>query len=421
MRILLIPNSYTPVLGGVQTVTHNLAKLLLRSGHQVRVVTNRYPRSLPAREIVDGVPVYRLLLLSPNINNIRRKRPDLFLASFYFYPQSSWRLRNLMRSFRPEVVNVHFPDHQIRFVLALRREFEFRLVVSLHGDDIERTRGRDSVSDPNAGNEPAATERLRLILREADAVTACSQYLLNQAIRLEPSITSKAHVIHNGVDPERFTDKSVHFHPRPYAFAFGRLTRKKGFDMLLEAFAKAESAVPETDLVIAGEGEEWDALGLQARQLGLIDRVHFRRRATPEEVVRLMNGSAFVVVPSRAEPFGIVALEALAAGKPVLATRTGGLAEFLTQFSEDHFKSAQSENLLFGSAPVVTLVNPNVEELATGIRQMIEWRDLYAREISDYQIPDKYSWAQVARRYEDVLVGKSFGLCNVQGSNSQKR
>lgn len=414
MRILLLPNSYAPVLGGLQTVTHNLAQHLLKRGHQVQVVTNRYPRSLPAREMLDGVPIYRLLLLSPNINSLRRKRPDLFLASFYVYPHSSWRLRNLMRSFRPEVVNVHFPDHQIRLVLALRRGFEFRLVVSLHGHDIERARVRDSVGD--VSEEPVAIERLQLILREADAVTACSQHLLDQAILLEPSIAGKGQVIHNGVDPERFTDKSFHFHPRPYAFAFGRLTRKKGFDMLLDAFAQAEAALPETDLIIAGEGEEWNALGLQAQRLGLADRVHLRRRATPEEVVRLMNGSAFVVVPSRSEPFGIVALEAIAAGKPVLATRTGGLAEFLTEFTEDHVESEHAENLLFGSAPVVTLVNPNVAELATGIRQMFALGDSYAGEISDYQIPDKYSWAQVARRYESVLVGNSPGIaqCSVQ-------
>ena len=405
MRILLIPNSYAPVLGGVQTVTHSLAQHLLNSGHQVQVVTNRYPRSLPKREMLDGVGVYRLLLLSPTVDSLRRKRPDLFLASLYCYPHSSWRLRNLMSNFRPEVVNVHFPDHQIRFVLALRRRFDFRLVVSLHGHDVERAHERDSVADGNAGKKPVAIERLQWILREADAVTACSQHLLDQAIRVEPSIASKGQVIYNGVDPERFTDKSLHFHPRPYAFAFGRLTRKKGFDMLLEAFAQAESAVPETDLVIAGEGEEANALGLQARRLGLADRVHFRRRATPEEVVRLMNGSAFVVVPSRSEPFGIVALEAIAAGKPVLATRTGGLAEFLTEFSEDHIKSHQSGNLLFGSAPVVTLVNPNVDELATGLRQMFESRASYAGEISEYQIADKYSWAQVARRYESVLLG----------------
>ena len=59
MRILLVPSTYHPILGGVQTVAHNLAQNLIKSGHEVQVVTNRYPRSLPAREIIDGIPVRR--------------------------------------------------------------------------------------------------------------------------------------------------------------------------------------------------------------------------------------------------------------------------------------------------------------------------------------------------------------------------
>jgi glycosyltransferase involved in cell wall biosynthesis len=299
-----------------------------------------------------------------------------------------------MRSFRPRVVNVHFPHHQIRFVLGLRRQFEFRLVVSLHGHDIE-----------TVGNGSVATKRLQSILREADAVTACSQHLLDQAIRVEPSIAGKGQVIHNGVDPERFTNKGFHFHPRPYLFAFGRLTHKKGFDMLLEAFAQAQAAVQDTDLIIAGEGEELNALSLQAERLGLAGRVHLRGRATPEEVVRLLNGALFVVVPSRSEPFGIVALEALAAGKPLLATSTGGLAEFLNEFTGDKANVEQSQNLLFGSAPVVTLVEPKVDELASGLRQMFDLPLNHSEEARDYRIADKYSWAQVTRSYESVFVG----------------
>jgi glycosyltransferase involved in cell wall biosynthesis len=409
MRILLIPSTYPPVLGGVQTVTHNLAQHLRKTGHRVQVVTNRYPRSLPAREIMDGISVRRLLFLSPSIDTLQRGRPDLFLASFYYYPSSLWRLQNIIRTFRPEIVNVHFPDHQIHFVLALRQRFQFRLIVSLHGHEIEKVASDDSVKDTNAPKHSGAAESLRMILREADAVTACSQYLLDKAIQVEPSIAGKGQVIHNGIDPERFINKSVHLHPRPYAFAFGRLTHKKGFDLLLKAFAQSDAVERGVDLIIAGEGEEENALSLLAQQLGLESRVHFLGRATPTEVVRLLNGALFVVVPSRREPFGIVALEALAAGKPVLATKTGGLEEFLSEFSEDKVRLDQTgftkeQRPSFGSTPVVTLVEPNVEKLTYGLRQMLaSGNDL--RHTGDYHISDKYSWAHVTRTYESVLVG----------------
>lgn len=376
MRILLVSSTYRPILGGVQTVTHNLAQNLLKSGHEVQVVTNRYPRSLPAREIMDGISVRRFLFLSPQIDSLRRGRADLFLASFYFYPSSLWRLGNLMRRFRPDVVNVHFPDHQIRFVLTMRQTFEFRLVVSLHGDEIER-----SVTAPG----------LQSILHAADAVTACSQHLLEQAIRLEPSIAAKAHVVHNGIDPRRFVDKNQHFHSRPYALAFGRLTHKKGFDLLLKAFAQAGVAEWDIDLIIAGKGEEQQALMQQAQQLGLERRVHFRGHANPEEVVRLLNGCRFVVVPSRCEPFGIVALEALAAGKPLLATKTGGLAEFLTGFGETV------------SSPPVLLVKPDAEDLAIGLQRIFELSRNGSTKKTSYLISDKYSWEHVARCYLKVF------------------
>ncbi len=361
-------------------MTHNLAQNLLKSGHEVQVVTNRYPRSLPAQEVVDGISVRRLLFLSPAIDTLQRRRADLFLASFYFYPSSLWRLLNLMSRFRPDVVNVHFPDHQSRFVIALRRRFKFRLVVSLHGDEIERS---------------VPARALQSILRAADAVTACSQHLLEQAIRLEPSIATKARVVHNGIDPKRFADKNQHFHPRPYALALGRLTQKKGFDLLLQALAQAGAEEPDIDLIIAGEGEEQQALMHQAQQLGLERRVHFRGQANPEEVVRLLNGCRFVVVPSRREPFGIVALEALAAGKPLLATKTGGLAEFLTAFGAPGGDSN----------PPVLLVKPDAGDLATGLRQICELSRNGSRRSFRYLISDIYSWEHVARCYENVLVG----------------
>ena len=183
--------------------------------------------------------------------------------------------------------------------------------------------------------------------------------------------------------------------------------------MLLEAFAHAESVSRELDLIIAGEGEEQNALTERALQLGLGQRVHFLGRATPENVVRLLNGAAFVVVPSRSESFGIAALEAITAGKPVLATKTGGLAKFLTELIEDNDQSVKDKQPLserqkssLDRGPVIKLVGPNAEELANGLRHMFELPHNNSTEISNYQISDKYSWEQVARFYESVLAGR---------------
>lgn len=381
-RILIIPSSYPPVLGGLQTVTHMLAQQLVRWEYQVRVVTNHYPRSLAAHETLDQVPVRRWLFLTPDLSDLRRGRPDLFLASFYFLPSTLLHLNRLLQTFRPEVVNVHFPDAQILFVLLLRRRFKFRLIVSLHGHDIVRWFPDISFQANNSKYSHLA--RLRSLLLESDAVTACSRYLLDKATQLEPSVAQKGYVIHNGIETERFKNKTMYRHFRPYILAYGRLTFRKGFDILLDAFGRLAPDFPNVDLILAGTGEEHENLRGQAQRLRLNGRVHFFGRATPEEVVRLLNGCLFVVVPSRWEPFGIVALEAMAAGKPVLATRVGGLSEFL----------ASSTN---------KLLEPTVVELAKGIAEWLRRSDeVKTMGEENRQLAANHTWSQVVQRYIDV-------------------
>jgi glycogen(starch) synthase len=347
MQILILSASYTPVLGGLQTVTRALARHLAEKGQDVVVVTNRYPRSLPERETIDGVPVRRWLFLTPALEYLRRGRPDLLAASFHLYPTALNRLGQLMREFRPDVMNVHFPDNQIPHVLWARRRFRFRLVVSLHGDDVERL-----ISEEPYSAADAASTGLKTLLREADAVTACSHHLMREAAKLEASVTGKMHVIHNGVAVERFQDQSHYPHPRPYVLAYGRLVYKKGFDLLVRAFARIALTYPNLDLIIAGEGEEKGELEKLTAQSGISGRIYFYGRASELEIVRLLNGCRMVAVPSRQEPFGIVAIEALAAGRPVLATRVGGLPEVTN-----------------GAA--VSLVEPTVEGLVAGLNEAL--------------------------------------------------
>jgi glycogen(starch) synthase len=387
MRVLMLPQSYPPRVGGLEAVAHALAVQLAGRGHEVRVLTNRYPRDLPRHEVRDGIDVQRALFLAPRAGLLARGRLDLWLASLPLAPAAGRRLRRLVEEFRPDVVNVHFPDAMIPFVLALRRAHRFRLVVSLHGHEVMRFGGGAAA---RGGCRP-----LCRLLREADAVTACSRDLLDAATRLEPAAAARGVVIHNGIDPARFGDTARFAHPRPYVLALGRLTHKKGFDLLLEALARVAPDHPAVDLVLAGDGEERPSLEAAAARLGLARRVYFFGKASAAEVVRLLNGCLFLAVPSRDEAFGVVALEALAAGKPVLATRVGGLGEFLDQF----VASAP------GNAPVV-LVPPSPDGLAEGLRACLrsEWLAADRREAARTILQD-WTWSQAAQKYEEVLAG----------------
>ncbi len=315
MKVLLFSSSYLPRLGGLERVTGSLAEGLQKRGHTVSVLTQRHPRSLPATESIDGVVVHRWFLLIPRFRDLQRGRTDLFLAGLFFFPVTLARLSFKIVREKPDVVNLHFVSASALFLLIVRSWIHFRLVASLHGDDVEGL--------------PRGTwfDRwvFRATLRRADAVTACSRYLLDKAEVVEPSITRQAHVVYNGISMEDFETVV----PSDTILAVGRMVPKKGFDVLLRAFAECHCVTGTLCLNFIGDGPERSALELLARELGLTEWVTFFGARDRAFVMRAMQFSRLVVVPSREEPFGLVVLEAMAAGKPVIATRVGGLPEVL--------------------------------------------------------------------------------------------
>ncbi|WP_394752636.1 glycosyltransferase family 4 protein [Crenothrix sp.] len=109
----------------------------------------------------------------------------------------------------------------------------------------------------------------------------------------------------------------------------GRLATIKGADVLLEAVALAYQQLPQLKLVLVGDGDERCNLELQAKQLGIADLVHFAGRLTRDAIYSATKGFDVAVIPSREEGFGLSALEAMAAGVPVLTSRVDALTEVI--------------------------------------------------------------------------------------------
>lgn len=315
MQLLLVISSYLPNVGGLQSATSRLAVGLSRRGDKVQVLTQRYPRSLPSTDRIDGIDVRRLLFLTPRLRHLQSGRADLFLAGLFYFPWSLIQVLGLIARERPKIVNLHFVGAPALFLLIARWLVHFRYVVSLHGDDVEGL-PRGSWFDRWV---------FRATLRRADAVTACSRYLLEEARALEPSIATKARVIHNGVD----LGSQVEGPNRTTILAVGRLMPKKGFDVLVSAFAAMDTEQRPASLCLIGDGPERDSLKSLAHDLGLNGFVAFLGSQSHERSLSAIGASSVVAIPSRQEPFGMVALEAMAAGKPVVATCVGGLPEVL--------------------------------------------------------------------------------------------
>ena len=174
----------------------------------------------------------------------------------------------------------------------------------------------------------------------------------------------------------------------PFILGLGRLIHRKGFHLLIDAFA----SVPHTDwkLVIAGEGKELDALKKQAAPLG--DHVVFTGLVEGADKRWLLQNCRFMAAPSLEESFGNVALEAMACGKPVIASRASGFAEIV--------RDGVNGRLV------------DVGDIASlrDSMQSLQQSDLTAMSAAASGTAQEFSWAGVTQKYQDLfhLLARKF-------------
>jgi glycosyltransferase involved in cell wall biosynthesis len=201
---------------------------------------------------------------------------------------------------------------------TFKKWFGVPIVVRPHGSDIvpgERIR-------KNARLE----RRLRMALLAADAIIAQGAYLKALLVDLDVE-EEKIHTIHNGVHLEEFSRPGPYPHPRPYMLTVGNLIQRKGFDILLRAYAQLDS--PKPDLLLAGAGPEKHNLISLAKALDIAELVRFLGHVDGQRKIDLYCSALFFICPSRKEPFANVILEAMAAGLPVVASAVDGNTELV--------------------------------------------------------------------------------------------
>jgi glycosyltransferase involved in cell wall biosynthesis len=317
MNIALFASAFYPHVGGVEELCRQLAHEYQARDHGVAVFTERWPRSLAAYEVYEGIPVHRIPFRVMS-EGVRAKIK--YLATHRAIRR---RLLELLGRFRPDVVHVHCVSTNAYYALEVQEATGVPLIVSLHG---ELTMDAQGLFKRSA----LARDILRRGLRRADAVTACSRQTLAEAEAFfgEP-LGEKGVVVYNGI-AEGGGGEIVPFeHPRPYILAIGRHVRQKGFDILLHAMKQLGPAGDPYDLILAGDGVEHEPLKSLATALGLGDRVVFPGQVDHPAAISLFAGCKVFVLPSRNEAFGIVNLEAMVAGKPIVAARVGGVPEIV--------------------------------------------------------------------------------------------
>jgi glycogen(starch) synthase len=322
-RVVLLPSAYPPSLGGVEELTRHLALALVSAGDDVEVWTGLPDDHDPATvEVRDGLVVRRFPMPLPASR----------VSAMTHAMTTGWStlrgLRRAVASFRPDVLHVQCFGPNGTYATALSRICRVPLVITLQGETL-----MDDVDIFETSRALQAS--LRVGLRTAAAVTACSAFTLADAHARFGLAPGRGSVIFNGVslDAAVMDGSAVALPPPlgevPYLLALGRVVDKKGFDLLIAGYAAMDAGLRTADLVIGGTGAALERLEAQAEESGVAEHVHFVGRLSRQQVVAAMSGACAFVMPSRVEPFGIVALEGWRAGTAVVATDHGGPPEYI--------------------------------------------------------------------------------------------
>jgi L-malate glycosyltransferase len=372
MKVLVVNFEYPPLGGGGGVATMHLVQELVKFGHEMHVLTT-WHKGLKREETVDGVRIHRVLVWGR-----RRLEAASLISLFGFVPMAWWTGWRLGRHVKFDVVNAQFvvPSGVVAVVLA--KMWRVPLVVSLIGGDIY---------DPSKVMSPHRHWWMRIVVRwichQAQALTAISRDTIQRARDLH-GIKSEIEVVPIGIERKNLEVRQKKEDKKCLtAVTIGRLIVRKQCNILLEAWCRIENV----KLVIIGSGPEAENLRRQADDLGINDKIVWAGFVSEEDKQRYLAEADMYVSAASHEGFGIVFLEAMAAGLPIVATNVGGQLDFLKE----------KKNALL--VPV-----GDKDALIAAVNRLVNDYDLRTRMgENNSQKVQEYFWDKLAAQFEKVL------------------
>jgi glycogen(starch) synthase len=326
MRVLILSWEYPPLIeGGLARHVRKLAEALVELDVDVHVLTRGGEES-PAEVQADGVAIHRIREpkrptdLGEFVAWVERMNSDMLAAGVELGDRFSFDL-------------VHGHDWLVANACDhLARRFGAPLVTTIHATEYGRHQGW---VDKHPQSYIHGVERW--ISNRSDRVIACSYYMREQIADIFGVQERRVSVIPNGIDPRDLQPQDpAELRRLRLQFAepdqklvllVGRLVYEKGFQLALEAMPRVLERMPGTRFLVAGSGTHEPELRRQAHELGLMEQGTFLGWIGDDVLHSLYPIADICVVPSIYEPFGLVALEAMASGCPCIVADTGGLRE----------------------------------------------------------------------------------------------
>ncbi len=388
MCVLMVSWEYPPhIVGGLGTHVADLSPALVAEGQRVYILTPMLRGGEPSEITADGVHVVRVAVPPQDHHSF-----TAFVAlANQQIEQAAVRLAQEVGGF--DLIHTH-DWLTATSAIALKQRWHVPLVATIHAT--ERGRGRGALNGDQALHIDSLEWQLTY---EAWRIIVCSHFMLKQLVESFHLPYDKIDVVPNGTDirpsPFQNEDERLTFRRRfasddeHIVFYVGRIVYEKGLHVLLDAWPQVLRQV-RAHLVIAGTGSYLSSLQAQASAMGIDSSVTFTGFISDHDRDGLYHVADVTTFPSLYEPFGIVVLEAYAAGSPVVVGQTGGLMEVVHE------------------ATGITVVPGNAESLADGILTTIQEREATSKRVANafQELRELYNWRTIAcatiRVYERV-------------------
>lgn len=368
--------------GGMAAHVDGLSHALQRSGHDVALITRRVPGSAPD-SVVGGVRILRADVEMPWL-------PDDPIAAVASGNHAFVAISSALGDWRPDIVHAH--DWGVAWAAdVLAALHGAPIVTTLHGTERGRHGGHLAPGTPTDINSVEWWQAAR-----SGRVITSTKLLVQDILdgfEIDPALVTR---IPGGIDLARWessgSDEPESAHRSTMVLAWGRVRYEKGFQVLARAVGSLRSQLVGLECMIAGRGSYLPELQSQIDIAGAGDLIQLPGFLTDDELRAAIHRAGCVVIPSLYEPFGVVALEALAGGAPLIVADTGGLAE-----------------LVGGTGSALMFEPGNSDDLARCIEQVLTDTDLADEMVrrGHELLQASYSWDAIAARtvsvYDDAL------------------